>query len=203
MAASAGARPSQLAQVVSYMTPQIRILCLGNELLADDAVGLAATDELRQRFPEMEVVFTTEAGFHLIDYLSDADLLVVVDSIQTTNVPPGTVLVFRSADVKSHFGPSPHYVGLFETLQLARKLLLPVPEEVIILAVEAADCMTLGGEMHAAVKSAVGLVVELVHEIGRCWKPTDAERDGNPAHDLQRALAAVSARCGPDRFAVI
>ncbi|MGD1155232.1 MAG: hydrogenase maturation protease [Terriglobia bacterium] len=185
------------------MTPQIRILCLGNEILADDAFGLAAADELRRRFPDMEVVFTTEAGFHLIDYLSDADLLVVVDSIQTTNVPPGTLLVFRNADIKSPLGPSPHYVGLFETLQLARKLLLPVPEEVIILAVEAVDCMTLGGEMHAAVKSAVGPVVELVQEIARCWKLTDAEHDGNPAHDLEHALAAVSARCGADRFAVI
>jgi hydrogenase maturation protease len=185
------------------MTPQIRILCLGNELLADDAFGLAAAEELRHRFPELEVVFTTEAGFHLIDYLSDADLLVVVDSIQTTSVPPGTLLVFRSADVKSNSCPSPHYVGLFETLQLARKLLLPVPEEVIILAVEAVDCMTLGGEMHAAVKSAVGLVGELVQEIARCWKPKDAERDSNPAHDLQHAIAAVSTRFGPDRFAVI
>lgn len=185
------------------MTPQIRILCLGNELLADDAFGLAAAEELRKRLPDMEVVFTTEAGFRLIDYLSDAELLVVVDSIQTTTVPPGTLLVVRNADITSQSAPSPHYVGLFETLQLARKLLLPVPEEVIILAVEAVDCMTLGGEMHAAVKSAVGLVVELVHEIAGCWKPTGADPDGNSAHDLQHALAAVSARCGPDRFTVI
>jgi hydrogenase maturation protease len=181
----------------------IRILCLGNELLADDAFGLVAAEELRQRFPEMEVVFTAEAGFHLIDYLSDADLLVVVDSIQTSNVPPGTILVFRDADVKSYPGFSPHYVGLFETLQLARKLLLPVPAEVIILAVEAADCLTLGGEMHAAVRSAVGLVVELVREIARCRRPADAERDGNPPYDFERALAAISTRCGPDRLAVI
>jgi hydrogenase maturation protease len=181
----------------------IRILCLGNELLADDAFGSVAAEELRQRFAEMEVVFTTEAGFHLIDYLSDVGLLVVVDSVQTSNVPPGTLLVFRDADVKSHPGLSPHYVGLFETLQLARKLLLPVPAEVIILAVEVADCLTLGGQMHAAVRSAVGLVVELVQEIAQRLRPADAGRDGSPPCDFERALVAVSTRCGPGRLAVI
>jgi len=33
-------------------------------------------------------------------------------------------------------GPSPHYVGLLETLQLAKELLLNVPKGVIILAIE-------------------------------------------------------------------
>jgi hydrogenase maturation protease len=176
---------------------------LGNELLADDAFGLVVAEELRERCPQLDVAFTSEAGFHLIDYLSDIELLVVVDSIQTSNVPTGTVLVFRDADIKPHSGVSPHYVGLFETLQLARKLLLSVPREVIIVAVEAADCLTLGGEMHAAVRLAVGLVVEVVQEIVRCGKPTDAERKGNPAYDLQSALAAVSTRCGSGRLAVI
>ena len=53
------------------MPPPIRILCLGNELLADDAFGLAAAEELRRRFPQMDVVFTTDSGFHLIDYLTE------------------------------------------------------------------------------------------------------------------------------------
>ena len=103
--------------------------------------------------------------------LTEIEVLVVVDSIQTGNVPPGTLYVLRSSDMKSVSGPSPHYVGLLETLQLARELLLNVPKEVIILAVEAADCLTLGGAMHDAVKSAVGLVADLVAEIAQGGKP--------------------------------
>lgn len=185
------------------MNPSIRILCLGNELLADDAFGLVAAEGLRRRFPQMEVVFTTDAGFHLIDYLSDVQLLVVVDSIQTGNAPPGTLFVSQSSDIKSHFCPSPHYVGLFETLQLAKKLLLPVPEEVIILAVEAADCITLGGEMNPAVKSAVEIVADMVDELTHCGEPAGAPHDRNAARDLQRAIANVSARCGAQRLEVI
>jgi hydrogenase maturation protease len=185
------------------MSPRIRILCLGNELLADDAFGLVATEELQRRFPQMDVIFTTDSGFHLLDYLAEIEVLVVVDSIQTGSVPPGTLYVLRSSDMKSISGPSPHYVGLLETLQLARELLLNVPKEVIILAVEAADCLTLGGKMHDAVKSTVGLVVELVTEIEQGVKPTDVNQNQDSGDGLRRAIAVVSARWGSDRLVVI
>ena len=158
------------------ISPGLRILCLGNELLADDAFGQVVAEELRRRFPHMDVVFTTDSGFHLIDYLQEISRLIVIDTILTGAVPPGTLHVLSTSDIKSLPAPSPHYVGLFETLQLARELLLNVPEEVNILAVEAADCLTLGGTMHPAVKSAVGLVAELVAEIAQYSKPTAAHQ---------------------------
>ena len=181
----------------------IRILCLGNELLADDAFGLAAAEELRRRFPQMEVVFSTDSGFHLLDNLLETDLIVVIDCIQTTTVPPGTLYILRSSDMKSSFGPSPHYVGLLETLQLARELLLNVPKDVIILAVEAADCLTLGGKMNDGVKSAVGLVADLVAEIAHNWKPAGALPGEDSADGLRRAIMTVSARWGSERLVVI
>jgi len=151
----------------------------------------------------MDVVFITDSGFHLIDYLAEIQLLVVVDSIQTGTVSPGTLYVARSSDMKSAYGPSPHYVGLLETLQLAKQLLLNVPKDIIILAVEAADCLTLGGKMHDAVKSAVGLVTELVAEIAQRWEPAGAHDDEDSADGLRRAIATVSARWGKERFVVI
>jgi hydrogenase maturation protease len=184
------------------MSSLIRILCLGNELLADDAFGLAAAEELRRRFPQLDVVFTTDSGFHLLDNLLETKIVVVVDSIQTGSLPPGTLCILRSSDMKSSYGPSPHYVGLLETLQLAKELLLNVPKDVIILAVEAADCLTLGGTMHDAVKSAVGLVVELVAEIVQNWKLAEAH-DEDSADALRRAIATVSARWGSERLVVI
>ncbi len=185
------------------MPSVIRILCLGNELLADDAFGLVVAEELRRRFPQLDVVFTTDSGFHLLDNLLEANLICVIDCIQTGNVPPGTLYVLRSSDMKSSYGPSPHYVGLLETLQLAKELLLNVPKDVIILAVEAADCLTLGGKMHDAVKSAVGLVVDLVAEIAQNWKPADVRHDKDSGDGLRRAIAAVSARWGSERLVVI
>ena len=187
---------------MSRMPLQTRILCLGNELLADDAFGLVAAEEIRRRFPQLDVVFTTDSGFHLIDNLLEAKLVLVVDSIQTGSAPPGTLYVLRCSDIKSTYGPSPHYVGMLETLQLAKELLLNVPNDVIILAVEVADCLTLGGEMHDEVKSAVGLVAELVGEITHNWKPISAH-DEDSGDGLRRAIATVSARWGSERLVVM
>jgi len=87
----------------------------------------------RRRFPQLDVVFTTDCGFHLLDNLLEAKKVIVVDSIQTGSVPPGTLYILQSSDMKSSYGPSPHHVGLLETLQLAKELLLNVPKDVIIL----------------------------------------------------------------------
>jgi hypothetical protein len=95
------------------------------------------------------VVFTTHSGFHLIDDLAEIHLLVIVGSFQTGKVSPGTLYVPRSSDIKSSYGPSPHYVGLLETLQLARELLLNVPKDVIIPTAVVGDILTLGGELRA------------------------------------------------------
>jgi hydrogenase maturation protease len=97
----------------------------------------------------LDVVFTTDSGFHLIDYLEEIQLPIVLDCIQTGSNPPGTLYVLRSSDMKSSYGPSPHYIGLLETLQLARKLLLNVPKDVIIPTAVVGDILTLGGELRA------------------------------------------------------
>src|SRR5208282_2739713 len=142
-------------------------------------------------------------GFHLLDNLIEAKFICVIDCIQTGNVPPGTLYVLRSSDMKSPYGPSPHYVGILETLLLAKELLLNVPKDVIILAVEAADCLTLGGKMHDAVKSAVELVADLVGEIAQSCQTPDAHQDEDAGDGLRRAIATVSARWGSERLVVI
>jgi hydrogenase maturation protease len=145
-----------------------RLLCLGNDLLADDAFGFLAAEELRQRVPaDVEVVFTANTGLGLIDHLGQATLLVVIDNVVTGTADPGTVYVLEEGDISSVPGGSPHYIGLFETLNLARALEMAVPDRLVIIAVEAADNMTLGGEMHAAVRAALPVVVERVAEFVR------------------------------------
>ena len=143
-----------------------RVLCLGNELLADDALGAVVAEQLRQILPgTLEVVFTSAMGFDLLDDVLGASRLLVVDTIETGTKPPGTVHLLREEDVQTVPGESPHYIGLFETLKLGRKLQLDVPKDVIIIAVEPADCLTVGGAMTPAVKEAVPLVVNLVQRL--------------------------------------
>ena len=162
MASSGGTR----TEASTVTDPAIRVLCLGNDLLADDAFGCLAAEHLRRRVPgAVDVVFSTDGGFSLMDHLEGVKLLVVIDVVMTGKADPGTVSVYREEDLRSAPGGSPHYVGLFESLALGRMLGLPMPEEVVFVVVEAADCLTIGGAMHPAVRSALPAVTERVEEI--------------------------------------
>ncbi len=152
-----------------------RVLCLGNSLLADDAFGLAVAARLRHLRPDIEVCESSTSGFDLLDHTLGARRLLVIDTVQSSTLSPGTVSIFHEKDVQSAPGGSPHYVGLFEALRLGKALGLEVPEEVLIIAVEPADCLTVGGGMHPAVLAAIPDVLKIVDEqtITPC-----SERDG-------------------------
>jgi hydrogenase maturation protease len=151
---------------LSASNPSIRVLCLGNDILADDGVGPLVAKALKACLPdEIQVVDSCEAGFHLMDYLMDVERVIVVDAIQTGREKPGTVYHVREEDLPRYQGNSPHYVGLFESLALGKMLEIPIARELEIVAVETADCRTLGGAMHPDVTAAVPRVVSLVEEI--------------------------------------
>jgi len=141
---------------------QVRVLCLGNDVLADDAFGLVVATELRRCNPDIEVVESMESGVRLLDAVLGVERVVVVDTVQTGRVGPGTVMVLDADEIDNVSGNSPHYMGLFEAIELGRCLGLPVAHEIEIVAVEAADCLTIGGVMHPAVHRALGPVVNIV-----------------------------------------
>ncbi len=140
-----------------------RVLCLGNELLADDAFGKIVADRVRL-FAE-DVVFTPESGLYLLEHVVGTDHLLVVDSIVTGTHLPGHLHTFEEDEIACPPGTSPHYVGLFETLRLARSLGLEVPSTIRLLAVEARDCLTVGGPMDPAVADAVPIAVDRIRTI--------------------------------------
>jgi hydrogenase maturation protease len=163
------------------------VLCLGNELVADDAMGIVAARRLVERLaaagrpvpPQpshdpavtvrafelprvgaVEVVETALTGMYLLESVVGASRLIVLDTVVTGTQEPGTVVELGEGDLDGPRGGSPHYIGLLETLDLARALGLEVPDDVVIVAVEAGDSMTIGGAMTAPVGSAVPSVVD-------------------------------------------
>ncbi len=164
--------------------PRPRVLCLGNDLVADDAFGLEVARELRRRrLAGVEVRATMESGFALLDHLLEADPVIVVDTVQTGSAPPGTIHVVRMEEMRRTPGGSPHYVGLFESVELGAALGLPVPKTLVIVAVEAADLRTIGGPMSAAVAAQVAPAAELVRELLH-----------SPGERSQRSMSSAAAR---------
>jgi len=143
--------------------PSIRVLGLGNEILGDDALGIRVAREAEARFgSQVEVVCSSQAGFHGMDDLLSVSRLLVVDSIQTGAAKPGTVYMLDEHAIPPAAGPGSHSSGIFEVLAVARRLGLPVPAECVIVAVEATDCTTVGGSMHPDVEAAIPAVMELI-----------------------------------------
>jgi hydrogenase maturation protease len=143
----------------------VRVLCLGNDLIADDALGPEVARRLRIGSPAVDVVESSLTGLGLLEGIVGAERLVVVDSVVTGSAPPGTVRVLHETDFDVPRGGSPHYIGLFEALDLGRALRLPVPDDVTLVAVEAGDLSTVGGGLSAEVEAAVPDVVALVRSL--------------------------------------
>jgi len=145
--------------------PLTRLLALGNDILADDAFGIRVAGEARRLFDEsLDVVESSEAGMALLDHLQNCERLIVVDTVVTGQAAPGTINILHNDEFRVVPGCSPHYVGLFEAIQLAAKLGLSVPREVLIITVEAADTFTIGGPMTPAVEAAIVPVLNLISE---------------------------------------
>jgi hydrogenase maturation protease len=143
--------------------PSKLVLCLGNELLADDALGAVVAARLQQLAPPgTDVVYSEESGLRLLDHVQGVSLLVVVDSLASGQYPPGTIRMIPESEVSAPAGGSPHYFGLFEVIGLARALGLQVPDRIVLVAVEASDCSTIGGGLTPAVRESIPGVVETV-----------------------------------------
>ncbi|MCB2223326.1 MAG: hydrogenase maturation protease [Actinobacteria bacterium] len=141
------------------------MLCLGNPLVADDAVGPAVAAELRSRLSDAEVVESSLAGLGLLDDLLDVDRLVVVDAVATGRAPAGATHVWAEDDIDASPGGWQHSLGLFEMLGLARALGLHAPRDVVLVGVEAGDLTNVGGPMTPPVGAAVPAVVGVVERL--------------------------------------
>ncbi|MBK9138065.1 MAG: hydrogenase maturation protease [Verrucomicrobia bacterium] len=143
----------------------VLILGLGNDILTDDAVGLAVARAVRERLQDAQtvrVVDTEEMGLSLLDFIAGHRELIIVDAIQTGKAPPGTVHEMDGDALCLLPRISPHFLGIGEILTLGRQLGLTMPGRVKIFAIEVADPFTLGTSMTAPVALAVPEVVNRV-----------------------------------------
>jgi hydrogenase maturation protease len=142
---------------------KILVLGLGNDLLADDAVGILVVQTLKEQIGEQaDVIAASVHGLGLLDLFIGYDRAILIDAIQTGRFAPGTILKLSNNDLESIRAPSPHYAGLPEMLLLARQLELDFPEHFTIFAVEVSDVHTVNGCMTKAVLNAVPELCECV-----------------------------------------
>lgn len=141
------------------------ILGLGNELLADDALGILAARRLRGELAGVaDVLESSLSGVALIELLVGYERVILIDAIQTGENPPGTIRKLTPADLDCVFAPSPHYAGIPELIALATQLDLDFPNEIVIYAMEVTDTCSLGGPLSPAVRNSLGDLIDRVKQ---------------------------------------
>jgi hydrogenase maturation protease len=152
------------------MSATALIVCIGNELVADDGVGWVVYERLRDsHLPEnVRLVFLGLGGIDLLEEIDGEELLVVVDGVQLGD-DPGTIhqLGWEQLPAASPRPVSGHGIGIREAIGVGRKLYPErVPREIFLIGVEGQCFSQLGvglTEMVTlAVPRAVAAVLSLV-----------------------------------------
>ncbi len=154
------------------------VLGLGNELAADDAVGVLTVRAVAQELAGVaDVVESSASGMALIEVFAGYDRAIVIDAIATGRNPPGTITELGLDEVGRVLAPSLHHAGLPEMAAVAARLGLRFPTETRVFAVEVLDPYTLGGALSAPVAAAVGELARRVRGAVAQWT---SDRGGGP-----------------------
>jgi hydrogenase maturation protease len=141
------------------------ILGLGNSLLSDDGVGLIIAAELKSRLEQSDITVmeTSVAGLSLVDLLVGYDRAIIIDAIQTSDGKPGQIYrLAPEAFDTTRRTISPHDVNFTTALEFGKKVGLPLPQEIIIFAIEASDVNTFSEECTPQVTQAIPTCVDMV-----------------------------------------
>jgi hydrogenase maturation protease len=99
------------------------VIGLGNPLMGDDGLGLAALAQLRDAWDvpaEVELVDGGTWGMNLLPVIEDAERVLLIDAINA-NAAPGTEVVIPRSRLPRYLATkiSPHQVDMADVLALA------------------------------------------------------------------------------------
>ncbi len=140
------------------------VLGMGNPILSDDGVGLVVAQRLRATpMPDgVDVGQSEVGGLRLLELVRGYRRVIIVDAIKSDR-PPGEIVRYEGKDFAGgHRYGSAHSIHLGTALELGRRLGYPMPEEVVVFAIEAVDIETFGEELSPPVDDAAHRVLAMI-----------------------------------------
>ena len=154
------------------------VIGLGNPILGDDGVGWVAAREVETRLGEsersVEVDCLALGGLSLMERMIGYQRVILIDSLNTGQRPPGSVIAFTLedlVDLTHGHASAAHDASLKTALEVGRKLnvILPTDNDVHVVAIEAQHIYDFKEELSpviaAAMPAAVQQVFDLLKEI--------------------------------------
>ncbi len=162
------------ADVAAAAAPRTIVLGLGNPLLTDDSIGLRVVARLGPALagrPGLELAEDYRGGLRLMERLVGYDRAIIIDA-QCSGAPPGTVSILAADAPPTRHGNSAHDVDLWTALAFGRHagFRLPQPDDIRIVAIEAAEVEAFGEECTPGVAASVPRAAELVQSLLTEWR---------------------------------
>lgn len=156
--------------------PHPLVIGLGNPLLGDDGVGWHVASyvkrALRGMSAQVEIDFLAVGGLRLMERLIGYQRVILIDAISTGQRPIGSIHRLQSSDLPGLADRQPghlssvHDSSLQTALEVGYALGVPLPNELVIVAVEAGRVFDfterLTQEVAAAVPQAGQMIIELL-----------------------------------------
>ena len=196
----------------------IVVLGIGNVLWADEGFGVRCVEALQQRYdlaPHARLVDGGTQGLALLQYVQEADALLILDAIDY-GLEPGTLQVVEGSEVPCFLGAkkmSLHQTGFQEVLMVAQ-LTGRYPARIVLIGCQPEELEDYGGSLRARTKQALEDALDIALEHLRAWGASPVPR-GRPvgadhavtvpnldiaAYESGRPSAEQACRIGDDRF---
>ncbi|MDR3465138.1 MAG: HyaD/HybD family hydrogenase maturation endopeptidase [Xanthobacteraceae bacterium] len=178
----------------STTPPRILVLGIGNILWADEGFGVRVVEEFHRRYAVPDNVTLLDGGtqgLYLVNFIQEADYLVVFDAIDY-GLEPGTLKLVFDEEVPKFTGikkMSLHQTGFQEVLSAA-DLLGQYPERLALVGCQPKDLEDWGGPLTEPVRGQIGPAIEAACAILAGW--------GAPATARSAPLAETDALLGND-----
>lgn len=156
------------------------VLGLGNPIMGDDGVGIAALERLRASWDFDDAVVLEDGGtwgMTLLPQIEDAGRVLFLDAINVGAAPGTGVRLEREALPKVlSMKVSPHQVDLREVLALT-ELRGTLPAETVALGIQPRDvelAVTLTPDVEAAMDALVDRAIGQLRAWGHACRPKEA-----------------------------
>lgn len=152
------------------------VLGLGNPILTDDGVGVRVAEAVREALPPDTPIDVSEAsvgGLGLMERVLGYERVILIDALHDGYNNPGvihrmTLEELRNISPTQH-SASAHDTSLVTALEMGQRMGLPLPEEIIIYAIEVENIIDFGEEPTPAVAQAIPKATAAV--LGELNKP--------------------------------
>ena len=140
------------------------IICIGNELIADDSVGFEIYNRLAGCNARLE--YCSVGGIDLLPMLEGETDLIVVDAVQF-GAAPGTIHVLPWDELPCDSSAiTSHGLGLRETIEIGSTLYPgTMPERITLVGIEGRCFNRTREYMTVEVQEALGSAVTMIEEI--------------------------------------